>query len=77
MSSNGRGAGSMEKMPEGSRLSLSEWREAVDLLQRWAVAAGEDGCNDDEHEVGIDMSEFIFRMTSLPVGWNENEKGGS
>lgn len=64
--------GDMEAMPQGSRLTIREFREAKDLLTRWREAADSDsGSNDAEHEVGVDMAEFIFQLTGLPVGWNE------
>ncbi|MEV7470160.1 hypothetical protein AB0O20_27205 [Streptomyces kronopolitis] len=47
-------------------LSPSELAEVEDLLARWSEAVDGDS-NDTEHEVGVDMSEFLWRLHgSLP-----------
>lgn len=43
-----------------TKLTPSELAEAEELLARWNEAA--DGGSEDEHEVGVDMAEFLWRL---------------
>lgn len=66
-SSTGQEKGNGGKGAAPSRLTPAERREATELLARWDEVLDERRGSDAEHETGVSMAEFIWKLTGLPV----------
>ncbi|MFH9821284.1 hypothetical protein [Streptomyces sp. NPDC017230] len=55
------GARNQEDRVLNTKLNPSERAEVEELLERWNEAVEGDS-NDAEHEVGVDMSELLWRL---------------
>lgn len=55
------GARKQEDRVLNTKLTPSDLAEVEELLARWNEAVDGDS-NDAEHEVGVDMSEFLWRL---------------